>query len=198
VGICHLDAQGRYLQVNEKLREILGRPCEELRGRSFLELTHPDDREPDAPWHAALWRAELDSYAVQKRYVRNDGQAVWPLVTWSLQRDEAGRSMYAIAIVQDISRPIHDASGQIVRWFGVAANISTSSRPSTRSVGDWPRFCTTTCSSCWSAPSLPGSGGRLPQVRHTERDQMHRSGGMISARGQRAGMAHSIRRTTCC
>jgi PAS domain S-box-containing protein len=102
VGITHVDAKGRWLRVNERFRQILGRPCEELQGRSFEDFTHSEDLEPDASRYAALWRGELDSYAVEKRYIRGDGQTAWTLVTRSLQRDEQGQPLYAICVVQNI------------------------------------------------------------------------------------------------
>jgi len=103
VGIAHVDAQGRFIRVNQKLREMLGHEGEELRGRRFLELTYPDDQEPDRSRFEALMRGELDSYTLEKRYLSRDGRPVWGQVTRSLQRDEQGRPAFSISIVEDIT-----------------------------------------------------------------------------------------------
>lgn len=104
VGIAHLDAEGRFLRVNEKLREILGYRCENLRGLTFKDITDPEIGTPDAAQYPLLMRGELGTYSVEKRYVRRDGQSMWVAVTRSLQRDAAGRPAYSIAIVEDISK----------------------------------------------------------------------------------------------
>ena len=43
VGIAHVDAEGRFLRVNEKLCDIVGYSGEELVGKTIPEVTHPDD-----------------------------------------------------------------------------------------------------------------------------------------------------------
>ena len=43
--ICTFDAAGRFLQVNRACEHLWGYLPEELIGRPFLELVHPDDRE---------------------------------------------------------------------------------------------------------------------------------------------------------
>jgi two-component system CheB/CheR fusion protein len=104
VGIAHVDADGRLLRVNQKFCEALGYGSEELVGRRFMELTHPDERELDMSQFSALMRGEIESYAMEKRYQCKDGRWIWVLVTRGLQRDEAGHPAYSISIVQDISQ----------------------------------------------------------------------------------------------
>ena len=43
VGIAHVDAEGRFLLVNEKLCDIVGYTREELLARAFRDVTHPED-----------------------------------------------------------------------------------------------------------------------------------------------------------
>src|SRR5438552_3873767 len=43
VGIGHADAAGRWLRVNQKFCAIVGYPRSELLGKTFRDLTHPDD-----------------------------------------------------------------------------------------------------------------------------------------------------------
>jgi PAS domain S-box-containing protein len=103
VGILHTDAAGRFLRVNEKLCTIVGYPRDELLQRTFRDITHPDDLAAGVESIAALWRGELASYSLVKRYIRKDGAPVWVELFVSLQRDGAGRPAYAIAVLQDIS-----------------------------------------------------------------------------------------------
>ncbi len=81
--------------------EYTGVPMSQHTGDGWNSLLHPEDR-PRAmqAWHAAVeGRAPYD---LEYRVRRRDGKYEWFKV---------------------IGRPIRDASGHIVRWFGVAANI---------------------------------------------------------------------------
>ncbi len=104
VGIFHTDAAGRFLRVNEKFCVIVGYPRGELMGKTFQDLTHPDDQAVGIESFTVLMRGKLASYALEKRYVRKDGSIVWVELFVSLQRDAADNPSYAIAVLQDISR----------------------------------------------------------------------------------------------
>ena len=47
VGIAHCDGEGRILRVNEKFSSVIGHPSTELVGKTFLEMTHPEDLAAD-------------------------------------------------------------------------------------------------------------------------------------------------------
>jgi nitrogen fixation negative regulator NifL len=82
--------------------EFTGVPMREHLGDGWNKLLHPEDR----PRAFAAWRAAVEgraTYDLEYRVRRHDGQYEWFKV---------------------IGRPIRDASGQIVRWFGVVANIN--------------------------------------------------------------------------
>src|SRR5262249_45117230 len=110
-GIAHLHPDGELLRVNQKCCDILGYAREELLGKSFLDLTHPDDLTVTKERFAALLRGDLPGYTSEKRYLCKDGSHVWSQVDVSLQRDAAGKPAYAIGVIQDISerRTLHAA-----------------------------------------------------------------------------------------
>ena len=103
VGIAHTDDRGRFLRVNETFCEIVGYARAELLGRTFADITHPDDLAESLDRYTSLMRGETSRYTQEKRYIRQDGSTVWGEVTVSLQHDMAGSANYAIAILQDIS-----------------------------------------------------------------------------------------------
>ena len=47
---------------------------------------------------------DVDSYSVEKRYIRKDASIVWGHLTNSLARDESGNPSHFIAVVEDISQ----------------------------------------------------------------------------------------------
>ena len=59
VGMAQVGAQGEWLLVNDRLCEILGYTPEELRARTFLEMTRPEDREAALAAMRRLLEGEL-------------------------------------------------------------------------------------------------------------------------------------------
>jgi two-component system sensor histidine kinase/response regulator len=103
VGIAHLDPTGHILRVNEKCCAIVGYSRDELRGRNFLDFTHPDDVTTTTEQFAGMLRGDSLGYTIEKRYIRKDRSTVWAQVAVSLQRDAAGQPAYAIGVIQDVS-----------------------------------------------------------------------------------------------
>ncbi|MEK8073552.1 PAS domain S-box protein [Rhodococcoides navarretei] len=102
IGKAVLTVDGRWLQVNKALCELLGYTSEELQQKTFRDLTHPDDI-PLADEHLrALADGTLTNIASEKRYLRKDGATIWVQRNATLVRDaEAGDVV--IAQIQDIT-----------------------------------------------------------------------------------------------
>ena len=103
VGIALVSPDGRLLKVNGKLCETLGRPREALLEVLFQALTHQDDLDTDLARMGALLRGEVDTYQLEKRYLRADGSALWANLTVSLVRHTDGAPAYFISFIEDIS-----------------------------------------------------------------------------------------------
>lgn len=103
VGIAHVGLEGRWLRLNEALCRITGYPPEELETLTFADITHPDDLEADWAQARRLVNGEISRYSMEKRYLRRDGAFIWVNLTVSLERDDAGRPLHYIAVVEDIS-----------------------------------------------------------------------------------------------
>ncbi|MXQ11488.1 PAS domain-containing sensor histidine kinase [Microvirga makkahensis] len=103
IGIAEMDAAGRFVRVNPALSGIVGYASEELVGRSFVELTHPEDRDDDAEHYARQVRGELAHYSMQKRFLRKDGGIVFVNVLSASVLDAQGRFRYGVRVVQDVT-----------------------------------------------------------------------------------------------
>jgi PAS domain S-box-containing protein len=119
IAISEVDAQGRLLRVNEATCAITGYSREELLGLTVFDVTHPDDRDSDLD---SFERQTVDAgsrYAVEKRLIRKDGRIIWVSVTSSTVRDSAGRFLYGVRVMRDITsgRRAQDALGASERRF---------------------------------------------------------------------------------
>jgi PAS domain S-box-containing protein len=103
IGMADSSLDARFIRVNQRLCEIMGYPQEELLGRTFRDITHPDNLDRDEQLVAQLLRGELSSFSVEKRYVRKNGDVVWANLMVSLHRSPSGDPLHFLAIVEDIT-----------------------------------------------------------------------------------------------
>ena len=107
VGIAHVDLDGRWLTVNQRLCEILDYPCNELLRKTFQDITHPDDLAADLDNLKALLTGDIAHYQMDKRYFRSNGSIVWITLTVALVRKADGTPDYFVSVVEDISERKH-------------------------------------------------------------------------------------------
>jgi diguanylate cyclase (GGDEF)-like protein/PAS domain S-box-containing protein len=93
---------GRWQRVNNALCEITGYPEHELLGRTFGEITHPDDVDANLDALQDLVEGERYAYRAEKRYVHADGHPVWVSLNVSPVYDGDDVS-YLISQIEDIS-----------------------------------------------------------------------------------------------
>ncbi len=104
VGLAHLTLDGKYLRVNQRICEITGYRREDLIGRSYRDITHPDDLEIDIEQRARLLAGQVQGIRLEKRLLRADGSPVWVQLTGSLAYDlDTHEPQYFISVTEDIS-----------------------------------------------------------------------------------------------
>ncbi|HWH70260.1 MAG TPA: PAS domain S-box protein, partial [Candidatus Sulfotelmatobacter sp.] len=103
VGIANVGLEGQWLAVNQKLCDIVGYRREELLQRSFQSITYSEDLGADLAQFERLRRGEMDTYDQEKRYVHKDGHLIWIHLTVGARRDEEGRLLYCVSVIQDIT-----------------------------------------------------------------------------------------------
>lgn len=126
IGIALLDPEGRWLRVNAVLCATLGYSEAELLVSDFQSLTHPDDLAADLALMAEMKCGRVDHQILEKRYLRKDGQVVWAILAAAAVRDEAGRVVFFLIQVQDITerKLAEEALRESTRRFEeVATNI---------------------------------------------------------------------------
>ncbi len=94
---------GRFVAANPAMQRLLGRSLDELRGRDFLEVTHPDDRERNRLLVEQMLERDESSFSMEKRYLTRDGRTVTTQATISVIRDADGAAAYMTATLEDIT-----------------------------------------------------------------------------------------------
>lgn len=107
IGIVLVDTMGRIIESNPAFQSMLGYSGEELRGKVFTEITHPDDAQPDVALARELFAGQRDSYQIEKRYIRKDGQVIWGRLTVSAIRSSIEESQFGIGMIEDITTRKH-------------------------------------------------------------------------------------------
>jgi PAS domain S-box-containing protein len=102
VGQSLTSLDGRFIQVNDALAAMLGYSSEELAGRRFEDLQHPDDRLASGAAHDEMI-SEKGVGRFERRYVTHDGATVWADVNVALVCNRRGERDYFVATFVDIT-----------------------------------------------------------------------------------------------
>lgn len=102
VGICHISLEGQFLLVNDRFCTIVGYSRFALQTLSCHDITFIEDLEATREHMGRLIDGHIQTFSLEKRYVRNDQSLAWVNATVSLLRHEDGRPKHFIAIIQDM------------------------------------------------------------------------------------------------
>jgi PAS domain S-box-containing protein len=103
IGLALIAPDGTWIEANDHLCKFLGRTRAELMQLTFQEITHPDDVDADVAQLQRVLTGAVDSYSMDKRYLRPDGEAVWGRLTVGCIRGEDGDVQVFVSAVEDIS-----------------------------------------------------------------------------------------------
>ncbi|WP_244849462.1 PAS domain S-box protein [Caballeronia sp. SL2Y3] len=102
MGAAVVAPDGRFIDVNARLCEMLGYSADELVALTFQQITFVEDLESDLQNLRQLLAGHIPTYAMEKRYLRSDGSQLWVQLHVALVRQANGEPLHFIAIVEDI------------------------------------------------------------------------------------------------
>ena len=92
----------RFQMANKSLCRFLGYSEDELLGRTFADITHPEDRERGLTLVHQLLTGEIDQLEAEKRYLHKNGESLWARVNVTLVRDANQQPLFFLPIILDI------------------------------------------------------------------------------------------------
>ncbi len=103
IGMTIAGPEMRFLMANNAFCRMLDRSEADITWLTFKEITHPDDVGHDVEGIQRLLDGVIPAYSAEKRYLRPSGQIVWGMLTLSISRDNDGRFLYFLAMIEDIT-----------------------------------------------------------------------------------------------
>ncbi|MFA4876016.1 MAG: PAS domain S-box protein [Methanoregula sp.] len=103
VGMVLVRPDFRFQAANAMFCAMLGYNEEELKTKTFAEITHPDHIATDIAQVNRLKTGDIAVYKTEKRYIRKDGTVFWASITISTLRDKAGKLTNLLGFIDDIT-----------------------------------------------------------------------------------------------
>ncbi len=103
IAIGLTTADGTVITANPTYEVFLGYTEAEMQGLNFAKITHPEDLAADLALTQEVINGVRDSFQLEKRYIRKDGQLFWGRLSVSAIRNQQGEIQFTIAIVEDIN-----------------------------------------------------------------------------------------------
>ena len=102
-GMVLVSPDFHFLQVNDGFCRMLGYTESELLGKTFQDVTHPEDRPVGGELVRRVLSGEMETFQLEKRYLRKDGTVVWGLASSTLIRDAQNKPLYFVTQIQDLT-----------------------------------------------------------------------------------------------
>ena len=91
------------LKVNKALINMFEYSLEEFNNLSIKDITHPEDNDSSEQLRQMV-EGKIDSYTINKRYIKKSGETLWAKTKVAAIRDENGKILYQVATIEDITK----------------------------------------------------------------------------------------------
>jgi len=104
IGIAHVSLDGRWIDVNEYLVDLLGYSKTEFQTLTLKDTTYKEDYPTSRQMMSQVLSQQKESYHVEHRYVCKNQDIIWVNVAIVLLKDDLGNPLYFLEIIRDISQ----------------------------------------------------------------------------------------------
>src|SRR5262249_60467403 len=81
IGMAITSPDRRFVEVNQKLCDILGYSKDQLTEMTWVDVTHPDDVAENIRLLDETLRGKTEGYAMDKRFIHSDGHVVYTSIS---------------------------------------------------------------------------------------------------------------------
>ncbi|MDM8560127.1 PAS domain S-box protein [Candidatus Parabeggiatoa sp. HSG14] len=103
IGMATTSASKGWLEVNDKLCDILGYSQKELTKSTWAMITHPEDLATNEEQFNQVIAGERDGYFTEKRFIRKNGQVIHANLSARCVRHLNGEVDYFVVLLTDIT-----------------------------------------------------------------------------------------------
>ncbi|HEX2133444.1 MAG TPA: EAL domain-containing protein [Actinophytocola sp.] len=101
IGIGITDTDGRLLEINSAMADMLDLRPEQMHDQNLGDFLHEDDPPELRRYFSEMVAGQRDHYRIERRFRKRDGSPLWTNVTVSLVRDETGSPQLVVGMVED-------------------------------------------------------------------------------------------------
>lgn len=112
VSIANFDIQGYFIRVNQAFCRLFGFTEAELLRKKIVDITHNDDITNTMEYISDLLENKIDSFTIGKKYLKKDGSIVRCKTTAYALKDESGKIVNLIAVLEDVTQH-HEADEKL-------------------------------------------------------------------------------------
>lgn len=103
IGMAIVDLEGNWVHVNKSLCKTFGYTKEELKSKTFMDLTHPEDAKKGQKAIIDMLNGRINNFETEKRYINKNGDVIWSLLSASVVRDNNGKPLHFVAQINDLT-----------------------------------------------------------------------------------------------
>lgn len=103
IGMAMTSIDKKWLDVNDRLCEILGYSLQELQSITWEEITYPDDLEIDLEKFNQVLAGKIDAYLIDKRFIHKNGNIIYTNLAVQCHRKTDGSLDFFVVFLKDIS-----------------------------------------------------------------------------------------------
>ena len=104
VGMAITSLNKQFVEVNDRMCQILGYSREELRGVTWADLTHPEDLPESQAFFQKLLEGTIQTYSLENRFVRKDRSTIYTNLYVNAVRGADGKVEYFTSMIQDLTQ----------------------------------------------------------------------------------------------
>jgi len=103
LGITVISPTTQILDANPKFSQMVGYSKTELLTMTMIEMTHPVDAATTGQFIHRTLAENNDTYSLEQRLVKKDGEALWINFIGNIIRNEKGEIAFGVGLSEDIT-----------------------------------------------------------------------------------------------